>query len=76
VARWLWLGKSSQSLVVEMIAGLDPDEVMPKKGKRLTPEQVGLVRAWIDQGVKWPDSVAFFKHPPSNSQPSRGYPTG
>jgi len=27
------------------VAGLDPDSVMPQKGKRLTPEQIGLLRA-------------------------------
>ena len=27
---------------------------MPKKGKRLTAEQIGILRAWIDQGADWP----------------------
>ena len=26
---------------------------MPLGGERLTPEQVGLLRAWIDQGAEW-----------------------
>src|SRR6266540_490042 len=43
-------GKSAESYLIELVAGVDPDNVMPKKGKRLTPEQVGLLRAWIDQG--------------------------
>lgn len=30
---------------------------MPPKGKRLTPEQIGLLRAWIDQGAPWPDEA-------------------
>ncbi|MBL9206962.1 MAG: DUF1549 domain-containing protein [Opitutaceae bacterium] len=59
-------GKSAESLVVAMVSGLDPDNLMPKKGKRLTPEQVSLVRAWIDQGMAWPDSITFFKHEPAN----------
>ena len=25
------------------------------EGQPLTAEQVGLIRAWIDQGAKWPD---------------------
>jgi mono/diheme cytochrome c family protein len=49
------LGRSKESLIVEMVAGVDPDNVMPKKGTRWTPEQVGLLRAWIDQGAVWPD---------------------
>src|SRR5262245_366100 len=39
------LGKSGESLIVELVAGLDPDSIMPKKGTRWTAEQVGLLRA-------------------------------
>jgi len=46
-------GKSEESHLIELVAGLDPDSVMPQKGKRLTPEQIGLLRAWIDQGAQW-----------------------
>jgi mono/diheme cytochrome c family protein len=48
------LGKSAKSKLVHTIARLNPDEAMPPEGKGdpLTKEQVGLVRAWIDQGAK------------------------
>jgi mono/diheme cytochrome c family protein len=59
-------GKSAESLIIDLVSGLDPESVMPKKGKKLTPEQVGLVRAWIDQGMAWPDQITFFKHEPAN----------
>jgi len=59
-------GKSAESQVIEMIAGFDPDLIMPQKGKRLTAEQVGLFRAWIDQGMPWPKEINFFKHAPAN----------
>ena len=47
-------GKSADSGLVHAIARLDEDEAMPPEGKGdpLTKEQVGLVRAWIDQGAK------------------------
>jgi mono/diheme cytochrome c family protein len=47
-------GNSAKSTLVHTIARLDPDEAMPPDGKGdpLTKEQVGLVRAWIDQGAK------------------------
>src|SRR5436190_5479790 len=45
------LGKSAESLMVHMVAGLDPDSIMPKKGTKWTPEQIGLLRAWIDQNA-------------------------
>ncbi len=47
-------GNSAKSLIVRLTARLDEDEAMPPKdkGKPLTREQVGLIRAWIDQGAK------------------------
>ena len=48
-------GKSADSLLIHLVAGLDEDKVMPPKGERLTPEQIGLLRARIDQGANWPD---------------------
>jgi mono/diheme cytochrome c family protein len=53
-------GKSAESRLVRMIAGIDDDfgRMPPEsKGTALTDEQVGLVRAWIDQGAKWPDDA-------------------
>ena len=47
------LGKSANSLLIELVQGFDPDGQMPKKGKHLTPQQVGLLRAlWIESGGK------------------------
>src|SRR5438093_11866183 len=62
-------GTSEESRVIELVAGLDPDSVMPQKGKRLTPEQIGLLRAWIDQGAPWDASISFAKPPPVNLLP-------
>lgn len=49
-------GKSAESILVISIAqaAKNEDENMPPKGKGepFTKEQVGLVRAWIDQGAK------------------------
>ena len=46
--------KSLISSLVKRIAGSDETTVMPPEGERLSPEAVGLVRAWIDQGAVWP----------------------
>ena len=50
-------GDSANSPLVHFIAGLVEDTEMPPEGKKdypkLTKEEVGLVRAWIDQGVKY-----------------------
>ncbi len=52
-------GNSAESLLVKMVAGVDPDQVMPKQGRRLTGEEIGLLRAWIDQGVAWDADVSL-----------------
>ncbi len=47
-------GHSAQSILVQNVARLDEDDAMPPDGKGdpLTKEQIGLIRAWIDQGAK------------------------
>ena len=50
-------GKSADSPLVKMVAGIG-DITMPPEGDRLSVEEIGLLRAWIDQGAKWPDEVA------------------
>ena len=48
------VGKSEKSPLVHTVAGLVEDMQMPPEGKAdpLTKEQIGLLRAWIDQGAK------------------------
>jgi mono/diheme cytochrome c family protein len=48
-------GKSAESLLIHFVAGLRPEGRMPKKGDALTAEQIGILRAWIDQGAEFPD---------------------
>ncbi len=55
-------GKSAESLLIELVAGLEPDRRMPDKGPPLTTEQVALLRAWIDQGLIWPEGFSFGFH--------------
>jgi len=51
----LLAGKSADSLLVAVLSGAHSELArMPKKGDVLTAEQVGLVRAWVDQGADWP----------------------
>ncbi|HEX3626257.1 MAG TPA: c-type cytochrome domain-containing protein [Verrucomicrobiae bacterium] len=48
-------GKSRDSLLIAYAAGQVPDMKMPPPGRgdSLTPQQIGLLRAWIDQGASW-----------------------
>jgi len=63
------VGKSAESYLIELVVGVDPDNMMPKKGSKLKPEQIALLRAWIDQGLPWDERVNFAKAPPMNLQP-------
>jgi hypothetical protein len=51
-------GDSAKSVIVIQISHQgDPDDYMPppenkEKIAELTKEQIGLIRAWIDQGAK------------------------
>jgi hypothetical protein len=49
------VGNSAKSPLVYYVARLVEDMEMPPPGRGtpLTPEQVSLLRAWIDQGVSW-----------------------
>jgi mono/diheme cytochrome c family protein len=48
-------GDSAKSLLIQLVAGVDEDRIMPAKGPRLSAEEIGLLRAWVDQGAKWPE---------------------
>src|SRR5437870_2885974 len=60
--------KSADSLIILAVAGAKEDLArMPKKKDPLTDAQIGLLRAWIDQGAEWPESAVakgkdFSKH--------------
>jgi len=62
-------GDSANSYLIKLVAGVDPDEVMPKKGKKLTAEEVGVLRAWIEQGLTWDSAITFGPVPPQNLEP-------
>ncbi len=48
-------GKSAESALVKRIEGAPGMMAMPPAGERLNAQQIALVRAWIDEGAKWPD---------------------
>jgi hypothetical protein len=55
-------GNSEESPLVTFAAGLVPKMEMPPLDSRdkytpLTADEVGLLRAWIDQGAGWPSEV-------------------
>jgi hypothetical protein len=59
-------GRSADSKLIRYVAGVDDRLVMPPKGARLSAEEIGILRAWIDQGAVWP---ATAKAAPVEAQP-------
>lgn len=54
------VGKGGESLLVELVAGVDPDRIMPASNRpKLSAEEVGVLRAWIDQGMAWEEGITI-----------------
>ncbi|MBL9136587.1 MAG: PSD1 domain-containing protein [Verrucomicrobiales bacterium] len=47
-------GQASDSPLIARVESSDPDEVMPPKGARLTPDEIATLRQWIEAGAEWP----------------------
>jgi len=50
-------GKSSESLLIRFVSGLDPKVVMPPTGEHLRPDEIKLLSQWIDEGAPWPEDT-------------------
>ncbi|MDA0205211.1 MAG: PSD1 and planctomycete cytochrome C domain-containing protein [Acidobacteria bacterium] len=59
-------GDSANSRLIHLVAGYQVKVVMPPTGDPLTAQQVGLLRAWIDQGANWPDDNAAAETKPTH----------
>ncbi len=44
----------AESALLARITSTDPDEVMPAKGDPLPPDEIALLRRWIEEGAVWP----------------------
>ncbi|MBO60819.1 MAG: hypothetical protein CMO63_02440 [Verrucomicrobiales bacterium] len=53
-------GKSGESdLFKRIILPADHEDIMPPKGDPLTKEQIDGIKAWIDEGAKWPEGLVL-----------------
>ena len=54
-------GHADRSEIVRRVISTDPDEVMPppESGKTLGPDQIRLLRQWIEEGAPWGRHWAF-----------------
>lgn len=53
------VGQSAESRLIQLVAHQDPRKVMPPadQGAPLSATQIGILRAWIDQGLKWDERL-------------------
>ena len=51
-------GKSLESKLFQLVAGLDKNSKMPPEGEPLSAVQLAMLRGWIEQGAVMPESAA------------------
>jgi mono/diheme cytochrome c family protein len=55
-------GNSANSILVQVLTGThETIAAMPKKKKKLSADQIALIRAWIDQGAVWESAAVASK---------------
>jgi hypothetical protein len=47
-------GKSAESTLIHRVSSTKKEAVMPPAGEKLSLAEIGVLRAWIDQGAVWP----------------------
>src|SRR5262249_24817363 len=54
-------GKPGESMLIERITATNKSKTMPptKSGKSLKPDQIALLKQWIEQGATWSEHWAF-----------------
>ena len=70
-------GHPERSELFRRITSTDPDQVMPRpksKLPRLDPDQIDLVRRWIDEGAAWGEHWSFEELPRSVAVPETPAP--
>lgn len=60
--RVLSVGNSSESRLIHYVSGVDAEKMMPPEGDSLTDAQIGILRAWIDQGLEWQSTEDDSQH--------------
>lgn len=54
-------GDPEHSEMIRRVTNPDPDDRMPQEGQPLTPEQIALLKKWIQQGAAYEKHWAFVK---------------
>jgi hypothetical protein len=62
-------GNSAESKLIQRVTGGKGVMIMPPAGKPLTPDEVAILKQWIDQGAEWPESASAAT--PAKTGPSK-----
>ncbi len=54
--------RSAESLLVKRMIDPDVGDIMPLDGDPLSPREIAVIRAWIDQGAEWTPSQSSEEH--------------
>src|SRR3569623_1793220 len=68
-------GKPDESALLVRVASLDESLRMPPEGKPLAPQEVDLLRRWVNGGAAWQSHWAFgpIKNPPPPADKNAGW---
>ena len=56
-------GLSSESRLIDVVSGTDPEYSMPPEGDSVPPEAIEILRRWIDQGALGPEDRSLAEKP-------------
>jgi len=59
-------GKSAESFLIQLVAGLDEDLKMPPEGPGLSKHEIAVLRTWVDSGMEWPGPSGAVKRTTSH----------
>ena len=62
-------GDSAKSRLIGLLISDDDDVRMPQEARPLKPEQIALLRAWIDQGMSWEKGFVFARFTEARLEP-------
>ena len=55
-------GRPESSLLLKRVTTNDEDDLMPRKGPRLTAAEIALLRRWIEEGATWPENLRHWAY--------------
>ena len=64
-------GSSSESRLIQLVAGVEKNRIMPPDGDRLSDQEISRLRAWIDQGAHWAEGRVLSEETDSSGQAVR-----